>query len=465
MSAMEMVTGCGVFRADNGNTIWQLSSCSQTGWFAPAPRVGDFSPASPGKEIVLGASYSINRPISMFAGITGNLLWSFSMASLNHTAEGISIGDIDNDGCVEIVVAPDCCIGDPTVLALDDAPGAANCGILASIGQVDFLPNDTTACSCANFRDFSSLCATDWNWSFPGGTPSTSTLKNPGSVCYATSGPHIVTMIAHLNACAIADTVIHTITICSSSTLAVSATPTNVLCNGQCNGTATANTTGGTAGYNYLWSGGQTTAVVSGLCAGTYTLTVTDASSNTVTTSVTITPPGAFAITASATNSNCGQSDGSATTSITAGTGPYTYVWSNAGNTQTISNITAGNYSVTVTGAGGCTATASATVQSSSAVTLSQNSTPASCNNNNGSATVTVTAGTGPFTYAWSNAGNTSTISNVAGGTYTVTVTGAGGCTATASAIVQSSSAVTLSQNSTPASCNNFERKRAFMGV
>ncbi len=231
---VEVITGCGVYRADNGNTIWQLNNCSLNGWFAPAPRVGDFNPTSPGKEIVQANAYNINNPIIMYQGITGTVLWSYSMASLNHTAEGVSIGDIDNDGCVEIVIAPDCCNGSNTILALDDNGNASNCGILASIGQVDFLPGDTTTCDCVNFRDFSSLCATSWSWQFPGGTPSTSSLQNPGQVCYSSPGNYPVMMIAHLNACAVADTVYHVITIPVCSGPIAQLTAANLICPGTC---------------------------------------------------------------------------------------------------------------------------------------------------------------------------------------------------------------------------------------
>jgi PKD repeat protein len=231
---VEVITGCGVYRADNGNTIWQLSSCSLNGWFAPAPRVGDFNPSVAGKEIVLAGAYNVNTPISMIEGITGNVLWNYSMAALNHTAEGVSIGDIDNDGCVEIVVAPDCCNGANTVLALDDNGNASNCGILASIGQVDFLPNDTSTCDCVTFRDFSSLCATSWSWQFPGGSPSTSSLQNPGTVCYSTPGTYPVIMIAHLNACAAADTAYHSVTVLACSGPVAQLSADNFICPGTC---------------------------------------------------------------------------------------------------------------------------------------------------------------------------------------------------------------------------------------
>ncbi|MES2619475.1 MAG: adhesin, partial [Bacteroidota bacterium] len=109
---------------------------------------------------------------------------------------------------------------------------------------------------------------------------------------------------------------------------------------------------------------------------------------------------------------------------VTMGTGPFTYLWSNQATTQTISNLGAGTYDVTVTGAGGCSASTSTTVGATGAITLSTSSTDATCGSNNGTATVDVTAGIGPFTYLWSNQSNTQTIINLGAGTYDVTVTG-----------------------------------------
>ncbi len=245
---VEVVTSCGVFKGSDGSTIWNQSTCVSNGWFAPAPRVGDFDPNSAGKEIIIGSSYQIQndvprdttdfmwKPIIMYNGYTGTVLWKLDIAHLyNHTVEGFSIGDIDNDGCVEIVIAPDCCNGNATLMALDDAGNTANCGIIASLSQVNFLPQDTTGCNCANYRDLSPTCTNSWNWTFQGGTPANSTAQNPGSVCYSTNGTYITTMIAKVNGCS--DTVTHTITVNCNSVLPPNAqfqSNDSVLCESDC---------------------------------------------------------------------------------------------------------------------------------------------------------------------------------------------------------------------------------------
>jgi len=137
-------------------------------------------------------------------------------------------------------------------------------------------------------------------------------------------------------------------------------------------------------------------------------------------------------------DATCGNSNGSATVSVNTGLASN-YSWSNGGNSATISGISNGTYTVTVTGAGGCSATASAVVLSTNALAISVSSANTTCGGNNGSATVSVTSGTGSA-FNWNNGASTSTISGLAGGTYSVTVTGTGGCSATASVIINSSS-------------------------
>src|SRR5690606_9507667 len=98
-------------------------------------------------------------------------------------------------------------------------------------------------------------------------------------------------------------------------------------------------------------------ASISNLSAGVYTLTVTDALNDTVTDTYTITEPAVLSGTiGSVTNVNCnGASDGSGTVTAAGGTAPYTYMWSNGMTTATANNLTAGNYSVTITDDNGCT--------------------------------------------------------------------------------------------------------------
>lgn len=132
----------------------------------------------------------------------------------------------------------------------------------------------------------------------------------------------------------------------------ITPTNTNVSCYGGSNGSATVTPTGSTPPYSYFWSpGGQTNGTASGLSVGSFTATVTDANSCVATTVVTITGPPQFNITITATNaSNSTACDGSASTFVSGGTPPYTYMWLPGGQTgSTISNQCAGTYYFQVT--------------------------------------------------------------------------------------------------------------------
>jgi len=138
----------------------------------------------------------------------------------------------------------------------------------------------------------------------------------------------------------------------------------NVSCFGLSDGGATASATSGTTPYTYLWSNGATTASISGVVAGTYTITITDANGCSDNSSVTITEPAVLVASAVVdSNVSCfGLSDGGATASATGGTTPYTYLWSNGATTASISGVVAGTYTVTITDANGCTDNSSATI-------------------------------------------------------------------------------------------------------
>jgi len=133
--------------------------------------------------------------------------------------------------------------------------------------------------------------------------------------------------------------------------------------------------------YAYTWSNGATTQDISGLLAGTYTVTVTDAKGDslgcTATTSVTITQPTPVALSSTQVNVLCnGASTGSIDLSVSGGVAPYTYTWSNGATTQDISSLAAGTYTVTVNDANGsvsgCTATTSVTITQPDAVALTK---------------------------------------------------------------------------------------------
>ena len=209
----------------------------------------------------------------------------------------------------------------------------------------------------------------------------------------------------------------------------------NVKCFGAATGSINLTVAGGTPPYTYLWNNDATTKDLSNVPAGVYTVTVTDANLCTVTASATVSQPlAALEASATATDVKCfGEATGSVDLTVTGGTAPYTYSWSNGATTEDLVNIVAGTYTVTVTDANLCTVTASATVsQPSAALDVSATVTDVKCfGESTGEVDLTVTGGTAPYTYSWSNGATTEDLVNIVAGVYTVTVTDANLCTAT----------------------------------
>jgi hypothetical protein len=275
---------------------------------------------------------------------------------------------------------------------------------------------------------------------------------NTATISGLTAGTYGVT-VTDLEGCV----VIGSITVTQPTPLVLVPSQTNVSCFGGSNGTATVTASGATPAYSYLWSNGGMTSTITGLIAGTYTVTVTDANMCTETASVTITQPPVLTVSGVTTDAICfGSAKGTITLTIGGGTPDYSYIWSNAATTQNLSGLVAGTYSVTVTDANSCTNISSYTVMNPpSALASSASATPVSCfGGNNGTATVVPTGGWGGYTYLWSNGGVTATITGLVAGTYTVTVTDNLGCTTSASATVTQPALLVASIASvTPITC------------
>ena len=219
------------------------------------------------------------------------------------------------------------------------------------------------------------------------------------------------------------------VTVSGSSGPSISSSVVPSSC-GANNGKATITVSGGASPYSYSWNNGNTTAADTGLSAGTYIATVTDNNGCSTFQAVTVNDASGPSITiSSVTDIACnGASNGAISTSVTGGTAPYQYSWSNSATTKNINSLTAGPYQFTVTDANGCTAVQTVNITQPSALVTSANTTQASCGNSDGSVSVTVSGGTSPYTYSWNTGATTTSLSSVGAGTYTVTVNDKDGC-------------------------------------
>ncbi|MBU2913279.1 OmpA family protein [Reichenbachiella agariperforans] len=207
----------------------------------------------------------------------------------------------------------------------------------------------------------------------------------------------------------------------------------HVLCNGDNTGLIQVSVKGGVAPYDYSWSNGETTEDISGLGAGKYTLTVTDAHGCTKTASTEVKQPKPFlASLLSVEHIKCnGDDEGAITLNVRGGIQPYVFAWSNGATTQNLSNLSAGKYSVKITDANGCIQELATEITEPMLLTSALvESTNVSCfGGYDGNINITVNGGVTPYAYQWSNGAVSQDLTNVPQGTYSVQITDANGCT------------------------------------
>ena len=253
-----------------------------------------------------------------------------------------------------------------------------------------------------------------------------------------------------------------TISIVNDPGPTVSASVLNpVSCQNGNDGSVTATPNGGTAPYQFSWNTVpvQNNQTATGLLAGTYTVTLTDAGGCTATASVSLLNPPALTVTGTSTNETCGLANGTTTANPAGGTPGYTYSWNTVPvqTTQTATGLTQGIYTVTVTDAKGCTATRTLPVNAVAGPSASLvSSTNVSCNGgSDGTATGNGFGGFPPYQVAWNTnpiqTGFTAT--GLAAGIWTMTVTDQNGCTATATATITEPTPVLATVAITNTSC------------
>jgi hypothetical protein len=210
------------------------------------------------------------------------------------------------------------------------------------------------------------------------------------------------------------------------------------------------------------WTGASTTSTIAataGNTSGTISVRAVNSCGNSVDQNISVQVIQLNANTSS-TNISCnGFANGSANANPSGGNAPYSYSWNTfpVQTSQSVSGLSSGSYTVTVTDNNGCSQSASVNINEPSILSTTINTTgPLCANSNDGTASAATTGGTLPYTYLW----NTNPVQvnptavNLSPGVYNVTVTDANNCSVTQSITIASAPAIILNLNQTDVSCN-----------
>ncbi|MBS1651432.1 MAG: gliding motility-associated C-terminal domain-containing protein [Bacteroidetes bacterium] len=260
------------------------------------------------------------------------------------------------------------------------------------------------------------------------------------------------------------------ITVTQASSVSVSSIISNLSCNSICNGSITLNTSGGTPAYTYSWlpsgsiTSGQGTGTVTSLCAGNYTVNVSDTKSCTVSHTFVLTQPTTISITTTLSNVLCNSlCNGSITANAVGGTAPLSYTWLPIGAftgsaTPAVNNLCPNSYTVIVKDGNLCTTQTIVNITQPTSLTAVLTKTNATCNGScNAVAQYSISGGTPGYSYSWSGSGaTTSMVNNLCSGNYTVVATDANGCSVSQGFTLTSPSVFSAALTPSNPSCNGL---------
>jgi len=209
----------------------------------------------------------------------------------------------------------------------------------------------------------------------------------------------------------------------------ITLSPTDVSCFGFNDASIDATITSGTAPFTFSWSNSDITEDISGLAPGSYTLLVTDDNGCTDTETTSVNQPTQLIVDYAVDHVNCfNGTNGSVDLTVSGGLLPYTFNWTNGATTEDLSNLSIGDYDVTVSDLNGCSVFIDTAIVQPDSLMLQSSSEIATCEAANGSIQVLVTGGTTPYSYSWSHGATSLNLNNTVAGIYTLTVTDALGC-------------------------------------
>lgn len=222
-------------------------------------------------------------------------------------------------------------------------------------------------------------------------------------------------------------------TISQAEAIAISGSSTPASCSGAADGAIDISVSGGVGQMRFAWSHGPDTEDLQNIASGTYIVTATDENNCTATARFTVGNLSTIDVKGTHVKPECNTSTGSIDITVTGGSAPFTFAWSNGASTEDLTTISAGFYAVTVSDAGGCSQEASFFIKENNTMLLKATTDAAGCNDEpTGAIDLTVTGGAAPYTHVWSNGETEEDPSGLKSGYYTVKVTDQKGCTATA---------------------------------
>ncbi len=264
------------------------------------------------------------------------------------------------------------------------------------------------------------------------------------------AGTYIVTVTA-LNGCTDSESINISMVIPPT----VSANVANAQC-GVNGGSINSAISNGSQPYSITWSNTQTTQNISNLAPGAYTITVTDNDNCIATASAIVGISGNInaSITQTSLISCSGENTGALLAQTSNGNSPVQYIWSNGSMNSSLNNLYANTYTTTITDNWGCTGTSSSTLINPMSMQINPNIIDISCNGDaNGSIQISVSGGNSPYAYNWSNTQNSSNISGLSAGTYSVTVSDNINCSISQSFIIIEPTLLYLDELHTDVKC------------
>lgn len=251
------------------------------------------------------------------------------------------------------------------------------------------------------------------------------------------------------------------VVITNTGSLPSTLTSTNASCPGVNNGTITVTPTLGTAPFSYSLNGGtpQASNTFTGLSAGAYTITFTDALLCGGTASVTLTGGTNITSTVVTTSVTCaGANNGTITITATSGTAPYEFQIDGGpwGSNNAFTGLTGGNHIINIRDAVGCTGTRTVFLSTGANITSTSTFTQVTCATaTNGTITITPTNGTAPYQYQIDGGpwGSSNVFTGLASGAHVVNIRDANNCTGTRTVTITVGSGVSGTATFTATSC------------